>query len=276
MEASRRRPGGRDVRRRLAPSPPQRNLLGENLLAAGVDHLRAAAQEAQGAVGVDGGEVAGHRPAPALERREGLGRLLRVLVVAERQEAGEGQQAALAGARLDAPAVLGEGRRIGPEGSVAGRRRYPQPRTSPGCRTARSRPAGISAGPACSHGSTPCRTSRSGAGWRGSSGRGWLPAAPASAGRRPGRRWRWPAAPHAVDLAPQLAGVQGRQATAPRAEGGELRCAVHQRRGGDGQAPRLSPRSTISARSPASAASTWNRSSSRHITPLGMPVVPPV
>jgi hypothetical protein len=88
------------------------DLLGKHLLAAGVDHLRAAAEQLERTIGLDRRPVARHRPAPALDLPERSRRLLFILVVADRNEAGNGQQAALARARLDAAAVLGEYRRV--------------------------------------------------------------------------------------------------------------------------------------------------------------------
>ena len=63
------------------------DLLGEDLLAAGVDGDRVAAEQAQLAVRVDAGAVARHRVAHAVHHREGLRGLLGVLVVAERHGA---------------------------------------------------------------------------------------------------------------------------------------------------------------------------------------------
>ena len=60
------------------------DLLGVDLLAAGVDRHRAAAEHGDRAVGLDRGHVAGHRPAHAVDDRERGRRLLGVLVVAER------------------------------------------------------------------------------------------------------------------------------------------------------------------------------------------------
>src|SRR5207244_9545708 len=84
------------------------HLFGEDLLAAGVDHLRAAAEQLQGPVRLDGGEISRYAPALALEHPEGALGLLRVLVVAGRQEARDADQSALPRSRLDPTAVLGE------------------------------------------------------------------------------------------------------------------------------------------------------------------------
>ena len=105
--ARRRRPAGPSARR---PRPTtsasntfgwrlQRrlDLLGVDLLAARVDALRAAAEQRHRAVELEAGEVAGHRVALAVDLDEGRGRLLRVLVVPERDVAAPGHAADLAG-----------------------------------------------------------------------------------------------------------------------------------------------------------------------------------
>ena len=84
------------------------DLLGEHLLAAGVDAHRAAPEQRERAVGLDGGVVAGHRVALALEHDEGGGRLGLVLVVADRLPAAHGHPAGLAGAGLHLAAVVGD------------------------------------------------------------------------------------------------------------------------------------------------------------------------
>ena len=79
------------------------DLFGEDLLAAGVDAHRAAAEQRDRAVGLDRGEVAGHRRSACRRTLdERLRRLLRVLVVAERHVARAGDLADDAGAGLDA------------------------------------------------------------------------------------------------------------------------------------------------------------------------------
>ena len=92
------------------------NFLGKDLLAAGVDHLGAAAQQGDGAVLLDGRPVARHAPALALEGAEGLGRLLRILVVAARREAADRHQAADARTGQDALALFGEDCGVGTGG----------------------------------------------------------------------------------------------------------------------------------------------------------------
>ncbi len=69
------------------------DLLGEDLLAARVDADRAAAEQVDGAVGVDLGEVAGDGVAHAVDHLERPLRLLLVLVVAERVAPAEGEDA---------------------------------------------------------------------------------------------------------------------------------------------------------------------------------------
>ena len=81
------------------------DLLGEDLLAAGVDAHRAPAQQLDGAVGVDGGHVAGDQPAPPSRSTNVAAVLLGIVVVAER-----------AGGRRPAP-----GRPPGPGHHLVGR-----------------------------------------------------------------------------------------------------------------------------------------------------------
>ena len=70
------------------------DLFGEDLLAAGVDAHRAAAQQGDAPVVLDGGEVAGHRVAPAVGgHHEGGRRLGLVLVVADGDVAAPGHPA---------------------------------------------------------------------------------------------------------------------------------------------------------------------------------------
>ena len=70
------------------------DLLGEDLLAAGVDALRAAAEQGDRAVGLEDGHVAGQRVAVAVGADdERLGRLLSVLVVGDGHVAAAGQPA---------------------------------------------------------------------------------------------------------------------------------------------------------------------------------------
>ena len=91
------------------------DLLGEHLLAAGVDGDRVAAQELQRPVGEHPGPVAGHRVADAVDHREGAGGLRRVAEVPARHPAGLGEPAELgvAGASrrarsLDSTTLVGE------------------------------------------------------------------------------------------------------------------------------------------------------------------------
>ena len=57
------------------------DFLGEDLLAAGVDARRAAAEQLHRAVGVPASPVADERESPPVDDAEGLGRLLRVFVI---------------------------------------------------------------------------------------------------------------------------------------------------------------------------------------------------
>ena len=84
------------------------DLLGEDLLAAGVDDLAAASEQDQRSVGVDHREVAGERVADTVDGAEGACRLLLVLEVADRDVAACGDHADLAGAGLDLAVVVGE------------------------------------------------------------------------------------------------------------------------------------------------------------------------
>ena len=87
------------------------DLLGVDLLAAGVDGDRAPAEQGDRAVLLDGGEVAGDGVAGAVGAGdEGLGRLDLVLVVAERDVALAGDLAHDAGAGLDDVEVLVDAR----------------------------------------------------------------------------------------------------------------------------------------------------------------------
>src|SRR3546814_10727224 len=69
------------------------DLLGKDLLAAGVDAHRAAAEHADAAVVLQHGVVAGAGVALAADHDEGAGRLLGVLVVADGLAAADGQPA---------------------------------------------------------------------------------------------------------------------------------------------------------------------------------------
>src|SRR5712671_3534118 len=84
------------------------DLFGEDLLAAGVDRHRAAAEERDASVGLDHGVVARHRVAHAVVDDERLGRLLRVLVVLERDVTGPRDLADHLGARLDRLSIVVE------------------------------------------------------------------------------------------------------------------------------------------------------------------------
>ena len=77
------------------------DLLGEHLLAAGVDGDRVAAVQLDGAVGQHAGPVAGHGVADAVDGREGAGRLVGIAEVAERHPPGLGQPAELVVAGLE-------------------------------------------------------------------------------------------------------------------------------------------------------------------------------
>ena len=83
------------------------DLLGEDLLAPGVDAHRSAAEQGDGPVGFDGRHVAEERPALAVDVDERLGRLGRVLVVLEGDVATAGETADDAGSgRHDAQVVV--------------------------------------------------------------------------------------------------------------------------------------------------------------------------
>src|ERR687894_747962 len=84
------------------------DLFGEDLLAAGVDDHRAAAEQGEAAVGLDHGVVAGARVAPSLELDEGRGGLVGVLVVADGLVAADGHPADLPRPGFDAAAVVGD------------------------------------------------------------------------------------------------------------------------------------------------------------------------
>src|SRR5581483_12127086 len=68
------------------------HFFGEDLLAAGIDAARSPAEECDRAVGFDAGPVAGHGVPQPVDPPERAGRLLRILVVAERRAAADGQQ----------------------------------------------------------------------------------------------------------------------------------------------------------------------------------------
>ena len=72
------------------------DLLGEDLLAAGVDRRRAPPEHGDGAVVLEPGQIAGHRPAHAVDHRERGRAALVVAVVAERDPARAGQPSHLA------------------------------------------------------------------------------------------------------------------------------------------------------------------------------------
>src|SRR5262245_58357687 len=84
------------------------DLLGEDLLAPGVDDHRAPAQQGEVAVRLDHGAVAGAGVALALELDERGRGLLGVLVVADGLEAADGHPPDLTRAGLDPPPVLGD------------------------------------------------------------------------------------------------------------------------------------------------------------------------
>ena len=84
------------------------DLFGVDLLAAGVDAQRPAPEQVHGAVGVDGGHVAGQRPALAVDLHERARAALGILVVAERHAATSGEPAddAAAGRRPGAASLV--------------------------------------------------------------------------------------------------------------------------------------------------------------------------
>ena len=84
------------------------DFFGEDLLPARVDGGRPPAQQVDGPVGVDLGEVAGDGVAHAVDLLEGAFGLLLVLVVPERVAPAERQDAHLVGPGLHRPAVVGE------------------------------------------------------------------------------------------------------------------------------------------------------------------------
>src|SRR5699024_2268156 len=84
------------------------HLFREDLLAGGVDGARAAAEEDDRAVLVDPGHVAQDRHPYTVDDREGAGRLLRVVVVPQRDMARAGQETDLVAARLDGREVLAD------------------------------------------------------------------------------------------------------------------------------------------------------------------------
>src|SRR5205823_6295026 len=98
------------------------DLLGEHLLAARVDAHRAAPEHAYGAVGLHRGEVAGDRVAGAVDLAERTGRLLGILVVADRARTANREHADLARPRLHVTPALGDHTGAGAE-PEAGRRR---------------------------------------------------------------------------------------------------------------------------------------------------------
>ena len=102
------------------------DLLGEDLLAAGVHAGVAAAEQRHRAVGLDPGEVAGHRVPLAVHLGEHRRGLDRVLVVAERHVPAPGEPADLARAGRAAVVVEHDGvraRRHGRPAAVRGARR---------------------------------------------------------------------------------------------------------------------------------------------------------
>ena len=82
------------------------DLLGEHLLAAGVDAHRIATQELDRAVRGKSGAVAGHGVAFAVDDREGSRGLVGIAEVAERHPAGLGQPPDLAGTRFERSAQV--------------------------------------------------------------------------------------------------------------------------------------------------------------------------
>ena len=84
------------------------DLFGEDLLAARVDADRTASEEGDAAVRLDGGEVTGHHVAAAVHGDEHIGRLLGVVVVADRDVTCPGDLADDARAGLDRSQLLVE------------------------------------------------------------------------------------------------------------------------------------------------------------------------
>ena len=88
------------------------DLLRVDLLATGVDALAAPAEEAHGAIGIDGRPVTRHRVAHPVDRAERGRRLVRVLVVAERHRAGHRDETGFPGPGHDVDASLGDHPRV--------------------------------------------------------------------------------------------------------------------------------------------------------------------
>ena len=107
------------------------HLFGEHLLAAGVDRHRPAAEQGDGAVGLDGGEVARHDPPHAVGVVQERGRgLALVLVVAEGDVAPLGEPPDLARAGRHRAECVAEHRRVlahGESGAPRRARRCPSP-----------------------------------------------------------------------------------------------------------------------------------------------------
>src|SRR5205823_14744330 len=82
------------------------DFFGIDLLATGVDDDRPPAEQRDRAVALDAREVAGDRPALPVDHEERLGGLLRVLVVADRYVATDGEASDLTRAGDDFGAVL--------------------------------------------------------------------------------------------------------------------------------------------------------------------------
>ena len=89
---------------------PQRylDLFWEDLLTAGVDTQRPSPEQVDCSVFVDRGPIAGHAPAPPLERAERCRSLGLVLVVAERDDSADRHEPFLTGTWLHPAAVFGE------------------------------------------------------------------------------------------------------------------------------------------------------------------------
>ena len=84
------------------------DFFGINFLTGRIDTVRPAPQQGHRPIGLHGAPVARNGIAHAIDRREGLRRLLRVLVIAERHRAAARHEARLAAARLDLAMVLAE------------------------------------------------------------------------------------------------------------------------------------------------------------------------
>ena len=257
-------------------------------------HCRAAAEQGDRAVGVDGGEVAGHRPAHAVGiGREGGRGLGLVLVVAERDVAAAGEAADLrpgATGRRSSSSTFSSGLTVK-------RRAPPSALMPPGTHLRRAvavhhldvRDLGLdrllhrrrehaTAGAHAVEAGEVALTVGVGEGVGQRAGHGVADDGEAHA-------------PLALDDVPDLVGVEAALGVEDHAGAGEehvahapLGGAVHERRHDHARAGEVlgrAPLLPISSGAVEGAAGPTTRaaekmSSWRHITPLGMPVVPPV